>query len=225
MPDGRSEAVSDAVAELVHQRGCDLEEVDIAATGARRAVTVTVDRDGGVPLDTLADLTREISARLDADDPLGDHAYTLEVTTPGIDRPLTAPRHWRRARGRMAAVTLAGGEQIHARVGALSSEPDSEAASHSAAAPDTAVDLIVRGRSGPTVRRESLADVSAAVVEVEFKPASAEELALCGVDSSAVSGADGSDVPGADGSDLSGADGSDVSGADVAAVSATEEGA
>jgi ribosome maturation factor RimP len=84
----------------------DLESVKIARAGRRRVLRVIVDADGGVSLDDIAEVSREISARLDSKDAMGDAPYTLEVSSPGVDRPLTQPRHWRRAIGRLVAVPL-----------------------------------------------------------------------------------------------------------------------
>jgi ribosome maturation factor RimP len=66
-----------------------------------------VDSDHGVSLDAAAQASRELSARLDASDVMGDLPYTLEVSSPGVDRPLTQPRHWQRALGRLVLVPLA----------------------------------------------------------------------------------------------------------------------
>jgi ribosome maturation factor RimP len=84
----------------------DLEAVKVATAGRRRVLRIIVDGDGGVSLDDIAEVSREVSARLDAKDAMGDAPYTLEVSSPGIDRPLTQPRHWRRAAGRLVIVPL-----------------------------------------------------------------------------------------------------------------------
>jgi len=86
----------------------DLEAVKIATAGRRRVLRIVVDADGGVSLDDIAEVSREVSARLDAKNVMGDAPYTLEVSSPGVDRPLTQPRHWRRAIGRLVIVPLAG---------------------------------------------------------------------------------------------------------------------
>jgi ribosome maturation factor RimP len=91
---------------VVSAMGMDVEGVKIASAGRRRMLKIVVDADGGVGLDQIADVSREISARLDAQDAMGDAPYTLEVSSPGIDRPLTEPRHWRRAAGRLVDVPL-----------------------------------------------------------------------------------------------------------------------
>jgi ribosome maturation factor RimP len=84
----------------------DLEAIKIAAAGRRRVLRIIVDADGGVSLDDIAEVSREVSARLDARNAMGDAPYTLEVSSPGVDRPLTLPRHWRRAIGRLVLVAL-----------------------------------------------------------------------------------------------------------------------
>ena len=87
----------------------DLEGIKIGSAGRRRVLRIIVDADGGVSLDDIAEVSREVSARLDAGNAMGDAPYTLEVSSPGVDRPLTQPRHWRRAAGRLVAVPIAAG--------------------------------------------------------------------------------------------------------------------
>ena len=82
----------------------DLEAVKLSSAGRRVVLRIVVDADGGVSLDDIAEVSRELSARLDAKNVMGEAPYTLEVTSPGVDRPLTQPRHWRRAAGRLVAV-------------------------------------------------------------------------------------------------------------------------
>jgi ribosome maturation factor RimP len=98
------------LAPVVHAAGADLESVRISAAGRRRLLRVYVDADGGVGLDEIAVISRELSARLDATGAMGEAPYTLEVSSPGIDRPLTQPRHWRRAAGRLVKVPLMAGQ-------------------------------------------------------------------------------------------------------------------
>jgi ribosome maturation factor RimP len=93
---------------IVHAAGLDLESVRVATAGRRRLLRVVVDADGGVSLDDIALVSREASARLDASRAMGEAPYTLEVSSPGVDRPLTQPRHWRRAVGRLVRVPVTG---------------------------------------------------------------------------------------------------------------------
>jgi len=88
------------VEPVVVAAGYDLETVSVSRAGRRSVVRVVVDSDAGVDLDAVAELSRAVSAVLDEADPLGEQPYVLEVTSPGVDRPLTEPRHWRRNVGR-----------------------------------------------------------------------------------------------------------------------------
>jgi len=94
----------------------DLESVRVTAAGKRRLLRVVVDSDHGVSLDDAADISREISALLDASNVMGEVPYTLEVSSPGVDRPLTEPRHWRRAARRLVKVKVAGEGTITGRL-------------------------------------------------------------------------------------------------------------
>ncbi len=100
--------VATLIEPVLHALEMDLEAVKIATAGRRRVLRIIVDADGGVSLDDIAEVSREVSARLDAKNAMGDAPYTLEVSSPGIDRPLTQPRHWRRAIGRLVIVPLTG---------------------------------------------------------------------------------------------------------------------
>ena len=129
--------------------GLDLEGLELTPAGRRRVLRVAVDKDGGVTLDDVAAATKEISRVLDASDTMGEQPYTLEVTSPGVDRPLTLARHWRRNIGRLVRVVSAGGGSVTGRI--VSS--DEEAAT-----------LDVDG--SPTL--VTLAEVTSARVQVEF---------------------------------------------------------
>jgi len=102
---------------VVAAAGMDLESVRMSVAGRRRLLRVIVDSDHGVSLDDAADVSRDVSAVLDASDVLGEVPYTLEVSSPGVDRPLTEPRHWRRARGRLVKVKAAGAGAPQGRAG------------------------------------------------------------------------------------------------------------
>ena len=129
--------------------GLDVEAVEITPAGKRRILRVAVDKDGGVTLDDVADATREVSRVLDESDVMGEMPYTLEVTSRGVDRPLTLPRHWRRNADRLVKATLADGTSLTGRITDSSEE---------------SVTLDVSGE-----RREvPYADVAKALVQVEF---------------------------------------------------------
>jgi ribosome maturation factor RimP len=119
-PAGRSaaqerERLLDTLRPVVQGVGYDLEDVSVTAAGRRSLVRVIVDRDGGIDLDAVADVSRVVSDALDAGADAFAGPYVLEVTSPGVDRPLTEPRHWRRARGRLVRVTV-GGKELTERV-------------------------------------------------------------------------------------------------------------
>lgn len=105
------------LAPVVEQAGYDLEDVVVTPAGKRRLVRLSVDRDGGVSLDECAELSRDVSTVLDAaDDVIGHQPYTLEVSSPGVSRPLTLPRHWRRSMDRLVTVTRRDGSALTGRV-------------------------------------------------------------------------------------------------------------
>ncbi len=109
----------EVIVPVVEAAGYDLEELSVSRAGRRHVLRITVDGDHGVSLDAVADLSREISAALDAAEETGgdfsEREYVLEVSSPGVDRPLTQPRHWRRNIGRLIAVT-AGERQVTGRL-------------------------------------------------------------------------------------------------------------
>ncbi|GAB2756404.1 ribosome maturation factor RimP [Salinifilum aidingensis] len=146
------------VAEAVAAMGFDLEELDVQPAGRRKLVKVVVDADGGVGTDAISEVSRAVSKVLDGYEHVLTGSYTLEVTSPGVDRPLTRARHWRRARYRLVSITLTSGESFTARVG----EAD-----------DEGVSVLVGG----SVRRVAYREVERAVVEVEFQQPPAQELA------------------------------------------------
>ena len=96
--------------------GLDLEALEVSPAGRRRVLRVAVDTDGGVTLDDVAAATKEISRVLDTSDVMGEQPYTLEVTSPGVDRPLTHARHWRRNTGRLVTVARSGQQPVTGRI-------------------------------------------------------------------------------------------------------------
>jgi ribosome maturation factor RimP len=124
LPDRLAAVLEPAVAPL----GLELEAVELANAGRRRLLRVIVDADvdedgtAGLTLDRLAEATRVVSQALDAADAMGEQPYTLEVTSPGVDRPLTAPRHWRRNVGRKVAVTASNQTRRTGRIRAVGDE-------------------------------------------------------------------------------------------------------
>lgn len=154
-----SSRIADALRDPLLTLGLDLEAVELTPAGKKRVLRVAVDKDGGVTLDDIADATRAVSAVLDDDaaaDLMGEQAYTLEVTSRGVDRPLTEPRHWRRNRTRLVKVSLRDGGQVTGRV------------TH---ADDDGASLDVSGTS----RRVEYAAVAKALVQIEFNRPTSEE--------------------------------------------------
>lgn len=153
MSSAKQDAIRDRIeAELddhLRALGLDIEAVDITPAGKRRILRIAVDKDGGVTLDEVAEATREVNRVLDESDVMGEQPYTLEVTSRGVDRPLTLERHWRRNARRLVKVTFDDGETVTGRI--------IEAAADS-------VSLDVDGS-----RREvAYAEVKKALVQVEF---------------------------------------------------------
>ncbi|QYC39605.1 Ribosome maturation factor RimP [Nonomuraea coxensis DSM 45129] len=135
---------------VVGAEGLDLEDITVTQAGRRRVLRVIVDRDGGVSLDDVADVSQAVSAALDDDDAMGQAAYTLEVSSPGVDRPLTEPRHWRRAARRLVKAELRDGTVVEGRI---------------TAADDAGVELDVEGAP----RRLEYEDLARGRVQVEFR--------------------------------------------------------
>lgn len=113
------ERVQTLIEPVLTKAGYDLEGLTLKQVGRRFLLKLTVDGDGGVNLDTIAQLSRMVADSLDEAEAAGRELiageYQLEVSSPGVDRPLTQPRHWRRAIGRLVAVK-AGDKQVTGRV-------------------------------------------------------------------------------------------------------------
>jgi ribosome maturation factor RimP len=139
----------EALGPVVAAHGLDLEGVDVTPAGRRRLLRVVVDKDGGVTLDEISEATRSVSRHLDDQDLMDERPYTLEVTSPGTDRPLTQPRHWRRNTGRLVKITLLDGASVVGRIRDTSAER---------------VRIDVAGSD----REIGYADVAKALVQVEF---------------------------------------------------------
>ncbi len=102
---------------LVQKAGFILEEVKVTPLGRRRQISVIVDGEERNPnLDEVASISRAISAQLDDYSGLGDSPFTLEVTSPGIDRPLTELRHWRKNLGRLVKILTKEDKEISGRI-------------------------------------------------------------------------------------------------------------
>lgn len=149
-PGATESRIEAALADRLRALSLDIEAIELTPAGKRRVLRIAVDKDGGVTLDDVADATNAINEILDDSDVLGELPYTLEVTSRGVDRPLTLPRHWRRNKGRLVKVTLVEGEVVTGRIGASDEEE---------------VTLDVEG--DPRALR--YADIAKALVQIEFK--------------------------------------------------------
>jgi ribosome maturation factor RimP len=164
--DKASQALFALVEPAVHSCGADLEAVEVSPAGRRHLVRVIVDKDGGVDLDAVAAISHAVSVVLeDADSNVGHlpiaaevlrGSFTLEVTSPGVDRPLTLPRHWRRNVGRLVSVTCADGSTFHGRITGAS---------------DATAEVSVLGEP----RTVTYAEVTRALIEIEFTRAASPD--------------------------------------------------
>jgi ribosome maturation factor RimP len=162
------------VAEAVTTAGFDLDALDVQQAGRRKLVKVVVDSDDGVGLDEVAEISRAVSTVLDEHEHLIAGAYTLEVTSPGVDRPLSKPRHWRRAKYRLVRISTHDGAEFVGRAG------------H---AGERSVRVLVDGAMRD-VRYDSVAK---AVIEIEFKQPATEDLKLLEDDASGMINAAGTE--------------------------------
>jgi ribosome maturation factor RimP len=162
----------------IGELGLVIEDFSVMAAGKRRLVRVALDRDlaGLEPddessviyplsLDEVADGARAISAGLDASDALGEAPYVLEVGSAGVDRPLTATRHFRRNVSRLVEISRIGGAEGDAVTGRLV-----------AAGPAQVTVVVAATKNEPeTELHIPYADIARAQVQVEFARATTEE--------------------------------------------------
>ena len=167
------------ITPVVTGAGFDLEELVVTPAGRRSIVRVVVDRDRGVTLDDIAEVSRAVSEVLDSnDDGMGRTPYVLEVTSPGVDRPLTDPRHWRRNTGRLvqvAAGPAGSADQLTGRITAVD---------------DAGVTLAVEAKGKPGAKKRPpqprlvpWAELGAGRVQVEFGRGGPEQAVAGGDDS------------------------------------------
>ena len=149
LKDQISELVTPAVSDL----GFYLEDVHVATPGSHRIVTCIVDGDASLNLDQGPSVSRVISELLDEAAFMGETPFTLEVTSPGVDRPLTQPRHFAKNVDRLLKIIKLDGSEITGRI--LSNT-------------DTDVTLTVTVKKETIEQTVSLADIKRAVVEIEF---------------------------------------------------------
>ena len=141
-----NEDISAAIRPIIEATGNYLEELTITSAGKVKILTVIVDSDSHLNLDQITAVTKEISEVIETLEELGDTAFTLEVTSPGIDRPLTKPRHWRKNLDRVVKITMTSGQDIQGRIG-------------------EATEAVVLVND----QKVSFEDIKRAVLEIEFK--------------------------------------------------------
>lgn len=137
------------VAGCMSALGFDLEALELTPAGKKRVLRIAIDQDGGVTIDDISSATRAVSLELDDSDVMGQLPYTLEVTSRGVDRPLTLARHWRRNNDRLVSAQLADATTVDGRIG------DSD---------DDGVDII----TDQGTKRCAYADVTKALVQIEL---------------------------------------------------------
>ena len=144
--------------------GYEIEDVLIDTAARPPRITVIADGDNPLDLDSIAQLSRSASDLLDSVD---TPTYVLEVTSPGVDRPLTTEKHYRRARGRKVEITMSDGSQLTGRLGEIR---------------EGTVQLVVREGARPnfSIRDLPVDGIAKAVVQVEFSPPNQRELELAG---------------------------------------------
>jgi len=145
--------ISELVTPAVSDQGFYLEDVHVATPGNHRIVTCIVDGDVSLNLDQVTSVSRVISELLDEAVFMGETPFTLEVTSPGVDRPLTQPRHFAKNVDRLLKIIKLDGSEVTGRI--LSNT-------------DLDVTLTVSIKKETTEQTVPLADIKRAVVEIEF---------------------------------------------------------
>ncbi|CAN2207941.1 ribosome maturation protein RimP [Candidatus Nanopelagicaceae bacterium] len=150
-------ALKDQIAELItpalQQAGYFLEDVNLVTPGNHRIVTVIVDGESALNLDQVTVASKLVSELMDEASFMGETPFTLEVTSPGIDRPLTLPRHFAKNITRLLKVTKTDGIVV---TGRITANTDS----------DVTLSVVEKKETKEVVI--ALADIKRAVVEIEF---------------------------------------------------------
>jgi ribosome maturation factor RimP len=145
--------ISELVIPAVSDLGFYLEDIHIATPGNHRIVTCIVDGDFSLNLDQVTSVSRVISELLDEAAFMGETPFTLEVTSPGVDRPLTQPRHFAKNVDRLLKIVKLDGSEVTGRI--LSNT-------------DQDVTLTVTVKKETVEQTVALAGIKRAVVEIEF---------------------------------------------------------
>lgn len=142
--------------------GFEVDSVTVDTATKPPRIRVVADGDRALDLETIAELSRSASERLDGLPGILD-SYVLEVSSPGVERPLTTEKHFRRARGRKVELDLADGTTLTGRIGDVDSR---------------AVRVVTKARSDWAAREVALVEIVKGVVQVEFSQPAARELEL-----------------------------------------------
>jgi len=110
------EQVAAAITPIIESLGFYVEDIAINSAGKRSMLTVIVDGDTHLSLDQVTVATKAISEIVENLPTLGNNPFTLEVTSPGLDRPLTKPRHWQKNKDRLIKIILNDGKEITGRI-------------------------------------------------------------------------------------------------------------
>ena len=148
-----TQSITDLISPAVTEAGFFLEEVLIASPGSHRIVTCVVDGPTPLNLDQVTVASRVISELLDTAEFMGETPFTLEVTSPGVDRPLTQPRHWTKNLTRLIKVTLSDGASITGRLTKFD---------------EVSAKLVENIKGRIKEHTVAFADIKRAVVEIEF---------------------------------------------------------
>lgn len=166
-PDFRATSVEAAVRPVIEENGLFLEEVRVRGTDPRTHVQVTVDLPadavGALDADSLAEVSRLISRAMDDADPVAGR-YTLEISTPGVSRPLTEPHHYSRARGRLIKVRLSDGSSTIGRVASVDDDSVT-VVTEDASEVRMVFDSIAKARVQVELNRVEEVDIDAAIKE------------------------------------------------------------
>ena len=145
--------ISEHITPALHQAGYFLEDVNLVSPGQHRIVTVIVDGESALNLDQVTVASKLVSELLDDAAFMGETPFTLEVTSRGIDRPLTLPRHFAKNVTRLLKVVKTDGEVVTGRIVSNT---------------DLDVTLTVTEKKTTTDVTVLLADIKRATVEIEF---------------------------------------------------------
>ena len=133
---------------IVNKSGYFLEDVIIKSAGKNSIVQILLDKDSGINLDEVAEVSNKISIILDEKNLMGNKPYTLDVGSPGIDRPLTQLRHWHKNMGRLVKINFGSNEKI----GRIEKVEENE------------ITLNIKGKS----QVFNLSQIDKAIIQIEF---------------------------------------------------------